>query len=158
MTDAAADAPAKPQKSRKRGLMLALILSVAGAVAGYFGVSSGVIPIAAFSSQKPDNAESPDIAFVEIDPIMISLSGGQRIRQLRFRAQLEVDAAAKEGVEALLPRVTDVLNGYLRALQLEDLVDPLALTRLRGQMIRRVQVVVGREHVRDLLIMEFVLN
>lgn len=158
MTDAAADAPAEPPKRRKRGLILAIILSAAGAVAGYFGVSSGVIPIRAFSSHAPDGFESPDIAFVEIDPIMISLSGGQSIQQLRFRAQLEVDTAAKQEVETLLPRVTDVLNGYLRALQLEDLLDPLALTRLRGHMLRRVQVVVGRERVRDLLIMEFVLN
>jgi flagellar FliL protein len=34
----------------------------------------------------------------------------------------------------------------------------MALTRLRGQMLRRVQIVVGKDRVRDLLIMDFVLN
>jgi len=32
------------------------------------------------------------------------------------------------------------------------------LLRLRSQMLRRVQVVTGEGRVRDLLIMEFVLN
>ncbi|MBI6628917.1 flagellar basal body-associated FliL family protein [Pontibaca salina] len=158
MTDAATEAPAKRSKNRKRGLALTLLLSAIGAAAGYYGVSSGVIPITALSNQRPFAAKATDIAFVEIDPIMISFSGGQSIRQLRFRAQLEVDPAVIRKVQSLLPRVIDVLNGYLRALQLADLTDPLALTRLRGQMLRRVQVVVGRENVRDLLIMEFVLN
>ena len=49
-------------------------------------------------------------------------------------------------------------NSYLRALELRDLEDPSALTRLRAQMLRRVQVVAGPERVNDLLVMEFVLN
>lgn len=158
MTDAAADTPPKPPRSRKIGLILALVLSAAGAAAGYFAVSSGVIPIGAPARQAPAGSESADIAFVELDPIMISLAEGPGVQRLRFRAQLEVDAAAKHEVESLAPRVMDVLNGYLRVLRLEDLRDPLALPRLRGHMLRRVQVVVGRENVRDLLIMEFVLN
>jgi flagellar FliL protein len=50
------------------------------------------------------------------------------------------------------------LNGYLRALEAGDLEDRSALTRLRGQMLRRVKMVTGRGRVNDLLIMEFVLN
>ena len=36
--------------------------------------------------------------------------------------------------------------------------DPVQAVRLRGQMLRRVQLVVGDGRVNDLLIMEFVLN
>jgi flagellar FliL protein len=54
--------------------------------------------------------------------------------------------------------VIDVLNSYLRALEPGDLEDPSALTRIRSQMLRRVQVVAGLNKVNDLLIMEFVLN
>ena len=36
--------------------------------------------------------------------------------------------------------------------------DPAALPRLRAQMLRRIQVVLGEGKVRDLLVTEFVLN
>jgi flagellar FliL protein len=61
-------------------------------------------------------------------------------------------------VAALMPRVLDVLNTYLRAVQARDIEDPAALARLRAQMLRRIQVVTGDGQVRDLLITEFVLN
>ncbi len=77
---------------------------------------------------------------------------------MRFRAQLEVPSKYKADVETLLPRVVDVLNSYLRALETGDLTDPSALVRLRAQMLRRVQIVTGEGRVNDLLIMEFVVN
>jgi flagellar FliL protein len=54
--------------------------------------------------------------------------------------------------------VVDVLNGYLRALEPREIEDPAALMRIRAQMLRRVQVVAGGDRVRDLLVMEFVVN
>ena len=66
--------------------------------------------------------------------------------------------ATDADVEAIKPRIIDVLNGYLRAVRVSDLEDPTVLIKLRSQMLRRVQVVTGPGYVRDLLIMEFVLN
>ena len=57
-----------------------------------------------------------------------------------------------------MPRILDVLNTYLRAVEVRDLEQPASLARLRAQMLRRVQVVTGEGRVRDLLITEFVLN
>ena len=57
-----------------------------------------------------------------------------------------------------MPRVIDVLNGYLRAVEPSILSAPDALTRLRAQMLRRVRMVVGEDRVNDLLVMEFVLT
>jgi flagellar FliL protein len=99
-----------------------------------------------------------NIAFVAVDPITISLDENLSVKHLRFRSQLEVNADYKREVEKVLPRVTDVMNSYLRALELEDLTGPLALIRLRAQLLRRVQVVTGEGRVGDLLVMEFVLN
>jgi flagellar FliL protein len=75
-----------------------------------------------------------------------------------FTAQLEVEPAYSQEVTDLMPRIVDVLNGYLRAVKVAELEDPTALIRLRAQMLRRVQVVVGDGRVKDILIMEFVLN
>ena len=100
----------------------------------------------------------PDIAFVPIVPILVSLGPGSNAKHLRFQAQLEVEKAYVNDVTTLLPRVVDVLNSYLRAIEPEELEEAGALLMLRSQMLRRAQIVVGDGRIRDLLIMEFVLN
>ena len=99
-----------------------------------------------------------EIAFVPVDPVIISLGAAAAGRHLRFASQLEVGKANAEEVAALMPRILDVLNGYLRAVDVAELEDPNALVRLRAQMLRRIQVVTGEGRVRDLLVTEFVLN
>lgn len=162
MTDATQD-EAPPKKS-KLPLILGLVLAIAGGGGGFFAVSSGMLGGVADKAEDESHAkeaqveELPAIAFVALDPMIVSLPSGGVSTHLRFSAQLEVSPDYVEEVEALKPRVVDVLNGYLRAVKLEELSDPSVLVKLRGQMLRRVQVVVGDGRVRDLLIMEFVLN
>jgi len=178
MSDAVTTPEVKPQKSGKRLLILAVFLALAGGGGGFFAVSTGLIPLGKHAGDSQTNgvlhrgendhdqagsqSETPlplgDIAFVAMDPITISLSPSQTAQHLRFRAQLEVNAEYEQEVVAILPRVTDVMNSYLRALELSDLTGPLALVRLRAQMLRRVQIVAGKGRVRDILVMEFVLN
>lgn len=166
------EAPEK--KGSKLPLIIGLVLALAGGGGGFFAVQSGLLPFGKSSAPteeeyQGDMANTPapleskatdisDIAFVPVEPIHLSLGQGKNAAQLRFRAQLEVSADYQSDVEKLLPRVTDVLNSYLRALEVSDLQDSLALTRLRAQMLRRINIVTGQGRVRDLLIMEFVLN
>lgn len=162
MTDVPAD-EAPPKKS-KLPLILGVVLALAGGGGGFFAVSSGIIGGSAdhthaeSSHDEVEAEELPEIAFVPLDPLVVSLPAGGASTHLRFSAQLEVSPNYIEEVEALKPRVVDVLNGYLRAVEVSELRDPSVLVKLRGQMLRRVQVVVGDGRVRDLLIMEFVLN
>lgn len=153
-----------PKKKSKLPLILGLVLAIAGGGGGFYAVQSGML----FGSESHAEVEThdepvtvpemPDVAFVPIDPIVVSLGQGSSSSHLRFRAQLEVGSAHKEEVEKLMPRVVDVLNGYLRALETADLESSSILVRLRAQMLRRIQIVTGASRVNDLLIMEFVLN
>jgi len=159
-----------PQKKSWRPLALGLVLALAGGGGGFYATYSGLFP--GGDSREPHEAETqnathdghasmgdmPDIAFVPVSPMIVSLGAGTQSRHLRFRAQLEVPSQYQADVEKLLPRVVDVLNSYLRALELSDIADAAALVRLRAQMLRRVQIVTGTGRVNDLLIMEFVLN
>lgn len=156
------------KKGTKLPILLGLALCIAGAGAGFVAVRAGMIPSLSAGNENAMVAESqPDagqrhatggqLVFVPIDPLVISISGGNG-RHLRFASQLEVEADRAAEVRHLMPRVVDVLNSYLRAVAVEDLEDPAALVRLRAQMLRRVQVVLGGVHVSDLLIMEFVLT
>lgn len=143
-------------------LILGLVLALAGGGGGFYAAWSGMIlgPAAkvAAAPGTPAVDSLPNIAFVKVEPITVAMKGGPKKSHLHFRAQLEVPAAYKPDVELLLPRVVDVLNGYLRALQTSDVENPSALARLRAQMLRRVQIVTGQGRVNDLLIMEFVIN
>jgi len=96
--------------------------------------------------------------FVPIDRMVITLGSGRKTRHLNFGAALEVAPEYKEEVTNLMPRILDILNTYLRAVELKDIESPSAMTRLRAQMLRRVNIVSGEGRVNDLLITEFVLN
>lgn len=158
MAEAATAAEAVPKKKTGRlplllGLVGALVLGGGGFYATYSGLILGASAEAA--QMKVDMA---GIAFVPLPPLVISLGDSARSTHLRFSAQLEVNAAYRAEVDHLQPRILDVLNGYLRAVEPAELEDPTALIRLRAQMLRRLQIVTGEGRVRDLLITEFVLN
>jgi flagellar FliL protein len=160
-SDAARIAAKKP----KWPLLLGLLLALGLGGAGFFLAYSGILPIRGGGSEagaeaKPAEADeiSQPMAFVPVDPIVVSLGGPGQGRHLRFRAQLEVVPGREAEVAAQMPRVLDVLNGYLRAVPVEELEAPAALVRLRAQMLRRLQLVAGEGRIRDLLVTEFVLN
>jgi flagellar FliL protein len=163
MTDATDVTPAEAPEKPRRGL-LGLVLGLAGGVllggAGFYATWAGLVDPAGLLSHEAPAAEAElgDVSFVALDAIMISLPPGSSARHLRFTGQLEVEPAQAEAVTELMPRILDVLNTYLRAVEVRDLEQPSSLARLRAQMLRRVQVVTGEGMVRDLLITEFVLN
>lgn len=144
-------------------MILGVVLAIAGAGGGYFTVSAGLlggekVASAPDESLAPTGEAAPLPVFVALDPLVISLPGPNGRGHLKFTAQLEVSPAAQEEVQALKPRIIDVLNGYLRAVEVSQLEDPAALARMRAQMLRRAQVAAGEGRVKDLLIMEFVLS
>jgi flagellar FliL protein len=173
MTNAAEIAEAEPApKKGKLGLILGLVGALALGGGGFYAVYAGLLDPSALAGGGGHDAGGhgsdghggaevaalADVAFVPMEPIMISLPPGGAARHLRFSGQLEVAPENAATVAALMPRVLDVLNTYLRAVQARDIEDPAALARLRAQMLRRIQVVTGDGQVRDLLITEFVLN
>ncbi len=155
MSDAVAIEDDAPQKKSKKPLLIGLLLGGGGFYATYSGM---VLGAAASHAEGEGVGALPDIAFVPVEPLVISLGGAAQGRHLRFTSQIEVEAHYAADVTLLLPRILDVLNGYLRALDVTELEDPAALVRMRAQLLRRIQVVTGQGRVRDLLITEFVLD
>ena len=157
------------KKNGKKHILIGLIGALLLGAAGFFVTFSGIFPSTSGTAgpavdshgapiESAHAADSSGIVFVALDPLVISLGRFASSRHLRFRAHLEVESAAADEVVHLVPRVLDVLNSYLRAIAETELEDPASMNRLRAQMLRRVQVVVGSGKVRDLLITEFVLN
>lgn len=160
-----AKAPEAAERRSRLPLVLGLVLAVAGAAGGFMAVRAGLLPMP--GADLSEHATAPaapaveplgKVAFVQLDTIVVSLAPAAAGRHLRFKAELEVAPDHRREVEALRPRVMDVLNGYLRALDQSDLEDAGALVRLRAQMLRRVQMITGEGRVHDLLVMEFVMT
>ena len=150
----------RSKKRSKLPLLVGLVLALALGGGGFYAVYSGMIlaPAEDHGMAAGEPSDLPDIAFVAIEPLVISIGGGGESRHLRFTASLETAAAYSDEVTLLLPRILDVLNGYLRAIAVTEIEDPAGLVRLRAQLLRRIQIVTGDGRVRDLLVTEFVLN
>lgn len=159
MTDASLPTPAKGTSGRKAvllGAIGALDLGAGGFAATYLSL----IPL-------PQREDTPvaaqvvplgDIAFVTLDPLTISLGPDAAARHLRFVAVIEAPRSEEATLRNFMPRIMDVLNGYLRAVDITVLEDPAMLPRLKAQMLRRIQIVTGEGRVNDLLISEFILH
>lgn len=167
MTETAGEAGAAPRGGRM-GLVLGLMGALVLGGGGFYAAYSGMLPIggagmdAAGGSGRSDAndtaPDTPDPVYVPVEPLTVSLGPGSANRYLRFNAEIEVADGQADAVRDRMPRIKDVLNGYLRAVEVARLEDPDALIRLRAQMLSRLRMVVGKGRVRDLLITEFVLN
>ncbi len=159
------------EEPKKKSMLLPLILGVVLAAllggGGFFAVYSGLLLGSSETTEEmaekdgkegEDGMSGPEVEFLPMEPIVVSLGPNAGSRYLRFRAELEVDPKYASDVKAVMPRILDTLNGYLRAVSVAELEDSAALLLLRAQMLRRIQIIVGDGMVRDLLIIEFVLS
>jgi flagellar protein FliL len=158
MSDAMATEAVPPKKKSKKPLLIGIVLALLLGCGGFYATFTGLLFGHATEHAAQGAEELPDIAFVPVEPVVISLGGAAQGRHLRFTSQIEVERPYAADVTLLLPRILDILNSYLRAIEVADLEDPAALVRMRAQLLRRIQVVAGQGRVRDLLITEFVLN
>lgn len=166
--EAAADAPEEEEEKKKGGggMLFGIIGAVVLGGVGFFLSFSGLLPIGGGSADAGKEEEKPAAVmmaavppqFIPIENLVISLGTAARAKHLRFGAQLEVEPEAIEEVEGLKPRIIDIMNTFLRAVEERDIEAPTAMTRLRAQLLRRVQIVTGEGKIKDLLITEFVLN
>ena len=153
------------KKGGKGGLIIGLVLMLVLGGGGFFAVYSGMLALPFGGEEKaeeahapPPPADLPPTAFVPLGEIVISLGAGARAHHLVLAADLEVEPQFQAEVELMKPRVLDVLNTYLRALDEKDVANPASMARIRAQMLRRIQTVTGEGRVRDLLITRFVLQ
>lgn len=168
-----AEAEAAPKKKSK-AMLFALIGAVLLGGGAFYGVYSGLVPLPFGSDPVVEQANleesenTPDhrtgvfdpalIAFVPLEEMVISLGPEAQAKHLKVRVSIEVRPEASDSVEALTPRIVDVLNTFLRAVDERDFELPRSMLKIRAQMLRRVQLVTPRGAVRDVLIQEFVLN
>ncbi|MGB7317239.1 MAG: flagellar basal body-associated FliL family protein [Planktotalea sp.] len=153
-----------PPKKGKLGLIIALFLALIAGGGGFFAAFSGMLPLGGSSDE---NAESSDAVplkalvhntYVALDPLVVNIRSSSKYQLLKFVSQLEVKPEHAADIELLKPRLMDVMNTYLNALEAARFEDPIALIKLRAQLLRRLQIITGDGRIEDLLIMEFILQ
>ncbi|NIY71370.1 flagellar basal body-associated FliL family protein [Marivivens donghaensis] len=144
--------PDTAQSSNKKPLIIGAVLALIGGAGGY-AATAGMLP--EFGGGHGAQSHGIGVAFVPVDPLIVSLPDG---KHLRFTAQLEVTPGSRAEVESLSPRIVDIFNSFLRAVQPSDFEDPVILEKLRSHLLHRARLVTGESAVKSVLIMEFVLD
>lgn len=150
-----------PLKSALASAIGAIAVGGAAAGAAYLVTPTSTDCLEPAASAAPKERAKPeikDVAYINIEPLIISLGPEARSKYLKISISLETSKSHEEDLNALGPRIRDVLNSYLRAVDEGDLQRPAGMTRLRAQMLRRLQLVAPDDSISDILITDFVLT
>ena len=170
----AEDSAKNPENPRRKGggrrlllILLLLPLLLGGAAAGAWflvpGAADAVRQLAGLKVAPEESVAAVELppgkpSFVEFPEMTLSLPNGGRPRQLRLKLAVEVNGdPATVQAELLSPRIYDSLLLYLRTLHDSEMEGALAMDRLRGDLHRRLDLVLGPGRVRDVLITSFVV-
>lgn len=153
----------KPSRIKALVLTAASALALGGAAAGaaYFlapGAQQCAPQFAAEGQTGGVAMLAPDVIFINLEPLVISLGPDAKSKYLKISLSLETTKSHEKVISQLSPRIRDTLNTYLRAVAEEDLVRPSSMTRLRAQMLRRLQLAAPGATISDILITDFVLS
>lgn len=119
-----------------------------------------------FAAEETDEEDEPRPTkaagghFLPIPDLVVNLSSpdGQP-RYLRLSVQLELNSQADvERVQAVMPRVIDQFQTYLRELRVRDLRGSAGIYRLQMELLNRVNVAAHPVEVRDVLFQEILIQ
>lgn len=98
--------------------------------------------------------------FLPIPDMIVNLSGTDSTpRYLRLSVQLELkNEADRAKVEAVMPRVIDQFQTYLRELRVKDLRGSAGIYRLQMELLSRVNEAAAPVVVRDVLFQEILIQ
>lgn len=138
------------------GAAYAFVPAVHGMIAGLLGHGAP-----AEGGAKTETAEAVQSYFVQIPEMTVTMPNGGRTRQLRIKIALELAKHPKEGAESsdiLSPRINDGLVLYLRTLRDADVDGALSIDRMRGDLQRRLDLLLGDGVLRDVLITSLIIG
>lgn len=152
---------------------LALLLVVGGVGAAYFtGLLEPVLEMLGGGGDKAkgegkgegggggESGPAGPVTFFELPEMLVNLNtGGRKSTFLKIRISLELaNAADLPAVEALVPRVVDGFQVYLRELRVDDLKGSAGMYRLREELLARVNASVAPAKVKDVLFKEMLVQ
>jgi flagellar protein FliL len=159
--EAEANEAGEGEAPAKKRLPLKLIIIVLGTVVVLGGVGSGAYFFLSHKPSKPVEAAVKPAVFIDIPEVLVNLAnaGTDRTQYLKVKVVLEVpDAALKEQIAPVMPRVMDTFQTYLRELRPTDLEGSAGLYRLKEELTRRVNAAISPNRVNAVLFKEIVVQ
>lgn len=171
------DGEKKPEGGEKQGfikkllgnkklLMIAggglLLLLLGGGAGLYFFVFSGPSePVKMAENGIPEMpATPPQVAYYDVPDLIVNIQSpdGTPV-YLKLSLSLELYTNdEKAGIQALIPRIVDQFQGYLRELRSDDLKGSAGIMRVKEELLRRTNVAAAPYRVRDVLLKEMIIQ
>jgi flagellar FliL protein len=165
--DEAVEVPAQetpPPPSRRKGLLIGvgalLLLALTGGVLYMFGVVDRVIGHKPAEQEKVAEAPPPPAVFFDLPDLLVNLNTtGRKASFLKLSVSLELNRAEDlPKLQAVMPRIIDNFQVYLRELRVEDLRGSGGIYRLREELLARVNGAIAPVAVRDVLFKEMLVQ
>ena len=168
------DGEAQPKKKKKLagktlvlGIILPLLVLVGGGAGAYLtgaldsimGGGHGKEEAKADTEAKVEEAKK-NYVYYELPEILVNLNTADRkVHYLKISVSLELENKEDiSKVQAVLPRIIDNFQVYLRELRIEDLRGSAGLYRLREELLTRVATAAAPAKVSDVLFKEMLVQ
>jgi flagellar FliL protein len=172
-TDGDAKATSEGGGSKKKLLMiiaLILLLVVGGLAGAYFtGLLDPVVEMLTGDAEE-DKCEGEgegegkcpeqQAVFYDLQEVLVNLNtGGRKSSFLKIRISLELEKETDIPlIKALMPRVIDNFQVYLREIRLDDLKGSAGIYRLREELLRRITAASAPAKIKDVLFKEMLVQ
>lgn len=156
----------EPKKKKLAGktlilfIVLPLLLVVGGGAGAYFMFFAKKHDEHAEAHKEEEKKPPKPMVFYNLPELLVNLNGqGRRSNFLKISLSLKLDDANDiPKIEAVLPRIVDAFQTYLRELRPEDLRGSAGLYRLREELLARVNTSAQPAKVNDVLFKEMLIQ
>lgn len=142
------------------GGLLLLLIGVGAALYFFVFASPNEEPLQTASSTPQFPATPPQVAYFDVPDLIVNIQSadGSPV-YLKLSLSLELyTAEEKAGIQALVPRIIDQFQGYLRELRADDLKGSAGIMRVKEELLRRTNVAAAPYRVRDVLLKEMIIQ
>jgi flagellar protein FliL len=168
-TDASAEeAVDEAPKSRfggRRGLMIVagaglLLIAGTGGVLYFTGLAGKLLGTSKVETAEAAAPPPKPSVFLDLQDLLVNLnSTGRKASFLKISVSLELeDQADTARIQAVMPRIIDNFQVYLRELRVEDLRGSGGIYRLREELLARVNAAASPVKVKDVLFKEMLVQ
>jgi flagellar FliL protein len=161
------DASPKPTRFSGKKLILFVVLPLVLVLAGGGGAlffllgDSGEVSETAVPGETDEPAAPEHAAvFFDLPQLLVNLNtSGRKSNFLKIGVALELeDEADMARVEAVMPRIIDNFQVYLRELRIDDLRGSAGIHRLREELLARVNEAAAPAKINDVLFKEMLVQ
>lgn len=115
-------------------------------------------PAAEGEGHEGEHAAAESV-FLPMPDMLVNLAGEGKPSYLKLKVQLELkNEADKAAVEAVMPRVVDQFQTYLREVRVKDLRGSAGIYRLQMELLARVNAAAAPTEVKDVLFQEILIQ